>query len=106
RHIYSEYHLNADAKAAWHNRYAGPVGRIQYERMTKRMIANLREELAPRYDAEATETREAISAYMSGSRTKPARPDSPHRKISSMPDAEFKRELDKLEPGMAERTRI
>jgi hypothetical protein len=78
-------------------------------RITKRsraFAAGLREAFVPRYDEVATADKEAVTSFMRGGRHEPApRPALP-RNLNSMSDSEFKKILDRIEPGMAEKTRI
>jgi hypothetical protein len=59
-------------------------------------VRQLREVFSPRHDADATKTREAITASMRGERGPRLAPAFPAKQISSMSNQDFKRGLEKL----------
>lgn len=97
------YYSDEKVRAAWDNRHAHET---HYRNRFESLIGRIRAELTPKYDAAATADREAVASFMRGTTIRPEAPAFAAKQLSSMTDTDFKKLLDKLEPGLSERTRI
>jgi hypothetical protein len=94
------YNVSERTRQIVDNRHAMPDA---FASLVSDLKTELRAAMGPRFDQQARDDCEAVTAAVRGTNEKPAPAEFPHRALSSMDNTGFKRELEKIgiDPAVA-----